>query len=1001
LDGSNSVAPADNTAFPLLQSATVKTSTSNGPDGATNAAGATLTFLDINSVTKRPDLAISIPNLGVNNVALTDQDTLGIGDAEEYEGALGGGKTILVEVQTFDYVSMGLWSILPTGNPLVSSNAAFGVSGYTTPSASMPTGTATYGGSVIGLVGVPQGGSPTAAALTGRSSLSVDFTTGEITGDLTGMVATPLAGGTPEPWNTVALSATISGATFAGTTSVASMPASGAFLLASSATGNVNGGFYGPAGQGIGAVWSLYDGVNSAFGTLVAQNPVVIAPTPTPTYIVGAPAAASVGTTPPLNPAQGLQQASAGGSNFSDTATFPSAGTVFAATQTALQVTPTYVIADDATNAAGSTMTLVDAATGAYELKIPSLGIDADISQNAGSDLKLPGGDYLSLNNLSPDGTPGLLDYVELNQWTLKDSSDNLTTNTGWTLIGYQTPAAGMPTSGSATYSGTGNVFGTVFIPVPAPNNSAQISGDGSLTANFATGAVTGMMTNMVTGLSHEAWNTVSIVGTISGDTFSGATTANSITLSEYTLNNATGAISGGFYGPSANEVGAVWTLYDSNNDSAAVGVIGAPEPTGAPTIGALTQATDGTSPPTTAVGGFEQAEPAGPTFAPDQVPTGTVFSVVQSAAAIMPGVAGSGDGATISADTVTNAQGATLTVVNGSGASAFANGAELKIPGLGIDVIVPAGGAPITPGSNESQAANGLWASIPTFGTMQYTLYGQWSVSDTETGVPTGGAWFVGGYQTPVASMPTSGTATYNVAAEGTVYAPAAAGAFPDVTTGSLEGGAGTLTVNFQTGSLAGSITGMTAYVSPPPTFGPTPVNTPWNNISVSATLAGAGFSGTVATTSNPTSSNAAGALVMGSGTGTVAGRFYGPAANETGAVWSLSDGTRTATGVITGALAPSDRRLKRDIEVVPSLAGEPQLYSYRYLGDHRRFVGVMAQDLLADPRFAEAVVRTRDCFLLVDYQRLGIAVDDIDGMREAGAGAMRIYQARAGAAA
>lgn len=79
------------------------------------------------------------------------------------------------------------------------------------------------------------------------------------------------------------------------------------------------------------------------------------------------------------------------------------------------------------------------------------------------------------------------------------------------------------------------------------------------------------------------------------------------------------------------------------------------------------------------------------------------------------------------------------------------------------------------------------------------------------------------------------------------------------------------------------------------------------------------------------------------------------------------------------------SDRRLKRDIQLVTVLENGLRLYAYRYLGDERKFVGVMAQDLLADERYSDAVVE-RGGYFAVDYQALGLTVADPDGMRAAG---------------
>ena len=83
------------------------------------------------------------------------------------------------------------------------------------------------------------------------------------------------ASGGGSPWNDVSVSASIATGTnkFSGTTSVSSQPASGpsgALLLGNSATGNINGGFYGPAAQNLGAIWSLSDGTTSVIGGVAA-----------------------------------------------------------------------------------------------------------------------------------------------------------------------------------------------------------------------------------------------------------------------------------------------------------------------------------------------------------------------------------------------------------------------------------------------------------------------------------------------------------------------------------------------------------------------------------------------------------------------------------------------------------------------------------------------------------------------------------------------------------
>jgi hypothetical protein len=85
------------------------------------------------------------------------------------------------------------------------------------------------------------------------------------------------------------------------------------------------------------------------------------------------------------------------------------------------------------------------------------------------------------------------------------------------------------------------------------------------------------------------------------------------------------------------------------------------------------------------------------------------------------------------------------------------------------------------------------------------------------------------------------------------------------------------------------------------------------------------------------------------------------------------------------------SDRRLKTVIELVDVLENGLRLYAYRYRGDERLFVGVMAQDLLADRCFSHAVVE-RDGYLAVDYAALGLSVIGAAEMIQAGGRALRL---------
>ena len=59
-------------------------------------------------------------------------------------------------------------------------------------------------------------------------------------------------------------------------------------------------------------------------------------------------------------------------------------------------------------------------------------------------------------------------------------------------------------------------------------------------------------------------------------NSFSGSTGAATAPAGTYTLKGtANGHIDGAFYGPNANELGAVWTLSNGDGTGAAIGVVG------------------------------------------------------------------------------------------------------------------------------------------------------------------------------------------------------------------------------------------------------------------------------------------------------------------------------------------------------------------------------------------------------------------------------------------
>jgi hypothetical protein len=254
--------------------------------------------------------------------------------------------------------------------------------------------------------------------------------------------------------------------------------------------------------------------------------------------------------------------------------TQPLGGTAFPLKQSVISATSSGIVPDTAANAGGATLSVINwnaSGDSQFRLTIPSLGVDTTFTSATllkGRSNVLDSTFRLTSSNLS---------YTALGVWeVITPGNVHLSAFT----TGYETPVAGVPTSGTAIYSGTSNVAGLVTTyPSSGGIARASLLGDASLSANFGTGAITGNFTNITTtsgaGVSNP-WNNVSVHASITAATshFSGSTAATSAPAAPFALSGgATGHIDGGFYGPNANELGAVWSLTDSG--SMAIGVVG------------------------------------------------------------------------------------------------------------------------------------------------------------------------------------------------------------------------------------------------------------------------------------------------------------------------------------------------------------------------------------------------------------------------------------------
>jgi hypothetical protein len=87
-----------------------------------------------------------------------------------------------------------------------------------------------------------------------------------------------------------------------------------------------------------------------------------------------------------------------------------------------------------------------------------------------------------------------------------------------------------------------------------------------------------------------------------------------------------------------------------------------------------------------------------------------------------------------------------------------------------------------------------------------------------------------------------------------------------------------------------------------------------------------------------------------------------------------SASTGSKKSSNPTTSVGTVSDQRLKRDITPIALTSNGIQLYSFEYLWSDEVHVGVMAQDLLSNAQWKDAVITSNTGYYKVDYSKLGL---------------------------
>jgi len=84
------------------------------------------------------------------------------------------------------------------------------------------------------------------------------------------------------------------------------------------------------------------------------------------------------------------------------------------------------------------------------------------------------------------------------------------------------------------------------------------------------------------------------------------------------------------------------------------------------------------------------------------------------------------------------------------------------------------------------------------------------------------------------------------------------------------------------------------------------------------------------------------------------------------------------------------SDIRLKRDIVLLGQTDKGIKLYSFKYLSSDQVYVGVMAQDLLENPKWQDAVITNPNGYYSVIYSKLGLEMVTLEQYQQVSAVAL-----------
>lgn len=492
------------------------------------------------------------------------------------------------------YSDFGLWKSAANNSSNAQVLGVYAV-GNTTPSAGLPkSGSVVFTGNALGTIASTQG----SGIFGGLASLTVNFSSNQLTGSISDIRAADSFTSFPSgSVNAINFSGSVNGGSFSGQANAAASV--GSVYDISGASGSVGGNFYGSSATEAVGVFSLTGGTTQvqilgSFGATqsfaskdisaaVPQLSALPNGTPLVADFGSGFVSATVTTTGAAQTTFAIDGASPTG-NTTTAINVPPASFVYYTNGNLILQAPDIPFFSGTQQQTSATNQTVQFSAASFNQgangKASATGLPYGTVQAVGVSTA-PGfpsiaGDSVTLFRVG--GNVGL-QYSDFGEWATGQQTvaGIVTSSYGVYGVGVATPAAQVPTSGSALY--TGSAIGVLGYNIAGTGSAfiiTNVTGVTELTANFAVNTLTGGVFGLRTAGGADM-NDITFKGSITGNTFAG-TTAAGTSARNIDLTGGAGKFGGGFFGPNAKEIAGTFSLSGGTGGTGAqlIGAFGA-----------------------------------------------------------------------------------------------------------------------------------------------------------------------------------------------------------------------------------------------------------------------------------------------------------------------------------------------------------------------------------------------------------------------------------------